>query len=383
MYPLQNVRVVRCGASLCVTSWMPWMPWMLWMLASCIDQPAPIDDPVSQVESEIVNGWDMAGTYPEFVSVNADGFACSAVLVAPRLALTAGHCHGTGMEIYRNGIAHIPVNRVVWWGDGSSGEDFALLELTQPVYIGRYPAIGTDLAVGNTVTQIGRIHGGQITDSGWGVTGRTVTRFSSNPDNFLVAGVAVEHGDSGGPNFIDGTHILVGVNSTVGSDETAQAWTNSYWASQISQVAQSWGYSVNVIHALRLQSVFDDRLLDDTGWSKSWGTVVQQWDFTGQANQMWYLTTGLNNDNWSGTEIRNLYSNLCLDVPSSSSSNGVKIQQWGCNATNAQSWNFAGNAVRSVATGKCLDVSDRNPNNGVQIQQWDCASQSNQAWRVW
>jgi hypothetical protein len=232
---------------------------------------------------------------------------------------------------------------------------------------------------------MGRIHGGQITDTGWGVTGRTVTSFSSNPDTFTLGGVAMEHGDSGGPNFIDGTHILVGVNSWIGSTETetGQAWTNANWANQISQAAQSWGYSVNVIHALRLQSVFDDRVLDDTSWSKSWGTIMQQWDFTGQVNQMWYLTTGLNNDNWSGTEIRNLHSNLCLDVPNSSSSNGVQIQQWGCNGTNAQSWSFGGGAVRSVASGKCLDVTGWNSNNGVQIQQWDCTSQSNQTWRVW
>ena len=374
MLLLPSVRVVRCGASLCVASWM---------LASCIDPSESIDEPVSEVESQIVNGWDMSGTYPEFVTLNIDQGACSAVLIAPQLALTAGHCHGTGMEIYRTGIAHIPVNRVAWWGDVSTGEDFALLELSQPVYIGRYPAIGTDLAVGNTITQIGRIHGGQITDTGWGVTGRTVTRFSSGPEDFLTSGVAIEHGDSGGPNFIDGTHILVGVNSGMGSDETGQAWTNAYWANQIAQTAQSWGYSGNGIHAQRLQSAFDSRVLDDTGWSKSWGTIIQQWDVTGQANQMWYLTTGLNNDNWNGTEIRNLHSNLCLDVPSSSSSNGVKIQQWDCNGTNAQSWSFTGNAVRNVASAKCLDVSDWNPTNGTQIQQWDCTWQSNQIWWVW
>lgn len=377
MNPLCSVGVVRCEASLCFAAWM------LWMLPSCIDPPTPGGDPESQIESEIVNGWNMTDSYPEFVGVNADGFVCSGVLLAPQLALTAAHCHGTGMEIYRTGIAHIPVNRVAWWGDGVSGEDFALLELTQPVYIGRYPTIGTDLSVDNTVTQMGRIHDFQITDTGWGITGRRVTRFSSNPDMFFVDGFALEHGDSGGPNFIDGTHILVGVNSAFASIETKQAWTNAHWAGVISQMAQSWGYSVNVIHALRLQSVFDDRVLDDTGWSKSWGTIMQQWDFTGQANQMWYLTTGLNNNNWSGTEIRNLHSNLCLDVPSASSSNGVKIQQWGCNGSNAQSWNLVGSAVRSVASGKCLDVSGWNPNNGTQIQQWDCTSQSNQMWRVW
>src|SRR5262249_52880974 len=158
MYQLQSVRVMGCATSLCLVSWM---------LASCVDRP-PGDEAEGQIESEIVNGTNMIGTYPEFVVLNSSVLGCSAVLLAPRIALTAGHCHGTGMTIFRDGIPPVPVNRYVWWGDGSSGEaDFMLVELTRPVNLKRYPVIGTDLAVGNTITQMGRIHGGEVTSTGW------------------------------------------------------------------------------------------------------------------------------------------------------------------------------------------------------------------------
>ncbi|HEV7935307.1 MAG TPA: beta-1,3-glucanase family protein [Actinomadura sp.] len=117
--------------------------------------------------------------------------------------------------------------------------------------------------------------------------------------------------------------------------------------------------------------------------------------------------------NWNGK---------CIDVPSANFSDGVPLQVWSCNGTNAQAWTFTGGAVRTqnnkcmdVAWGattngaviqiagcsgnaaqqfvlnsagdlvnpqanKCVDIKDWNPNDGAQLQLWDCAGTANQRW---
>src|SRR5262245_55101302 len=63
-------------------------------------------------------------------------------------------------------------------------------------------------------------------------------------------------------------------------------------------------------------------------------------------------------------------SNKCLDVNASSTSNGAKVQQWGCNGTAAQSFTIEdrGNGVyrvKNTNSGKCLDVTDGGTSNGT------------------
>lgn len=116
------------------------------------------------------------------------------------------------------------------------------------------------------------------------------------------------------------------------------------------------------------------------------------------------------------------YAGKCIDVPNSNGSDGVRLQIWDCNGTNAQNWTFPGDgtirafglcmdvAWGSTANGaaiqlahcsgnpaqqfvlsgagdlvnpqanKCVDVTDWNSANGAKLQQWECSGGANQKW---
>jgi hypothetical protein len=85
--------------------------------------------------------------------------------------------------------------------------------------------------------------------------------------------------------------------------------------------------------------------------------------------------------------IRSAQSGLCLDIPTSSTTNGVQLQQWQCNGTNAQRFDIisvGGGYFRiiNVNSRKALDVRDASQNNGAAIQQWDYYGTPQQLFRV-
>ena len=91
-------------------------------------------------------------------------------------------------------------------------------------------------------------------------------------------------------------------------------------------------------------------------------------------------------DFYSARQFRD--TGMCLDVQSSSTANGARIQQWACNGTNAQRWVFeprpeGGFAIRPRASNKCLDVENFGTNNGARVQQWDCYFTDNQRWNLY
>lgn len=97
------------------------------------------------------------------------------------------------------------------------------------------------------------------------------------------------------------------------------------------------------------------------------------------------------------TYFKAAHSGLCLDVENGSQSNGVKVQQWGCNNTGAQQWEIvyvgsgdkfngqAGNyyALININSDKCLEVRDWSTYNGAQVTQWDCHYGANQQWLLY
>ncbi|GAA4235655.1 streptogrisin C [Streptosporangium album] len=117
------------------------------------------------------------------------------------------------------------------------------------------------------------------------------------------------------------------------------------------------------------------------------------------------------------------WNNKCIDVPGSNFGDGVPLQMYTCNNTNAQRWTFTGGTLRTqnnkcmdVAWGsrdngaviqiatcsgnpaqqfalsgagdlvnpqanKCVDIKDWNGNDGARLQLWDCSGGANQKWR--
>ncbi|MFG3133198.1 ThuA domain-containing protein [Streptomyces tendae] len=70
----------------------------------------------------------------------------------------------------------------------------------------------------------------------------------------------------------------------------------------------------------------------------------------------------------------------CVDVNGQSSTNGAKVQLWGCNNGDNQKWTATGATLRSM--GKCLDVDAWGTANGTKVQLWDCHGGANQDWSV-
>jgi hypothetical protein len=81
------------------------------------------------------------------------------------------------------------------------------------------------------------------------------------------------------------------------------------------------------------------------------------------------------------------FSNSCVDVAGASMDNGAKIQQYGCNNSDAQRFRVAqgqgnGYALVNVKSGKCLDLAAVSQDDGAVIQQWDCGGGANQSFNV-
>ena len=72
-------------------------------------------------------------------------------------------------------------------------------------------------------------------------------------------------------------------------------------------------------------------------------------------------------------------SGRCLDVPNSSTTNGVQPIIWDCNGAANQRWALNGQTLQSL--GKCLD-SPTNATSGVKAQLWACSGAANQRWNV-
>lgn len=81
--------------------------------------------------------------------------------------------------------------------------------------------------------------------------------------------------------------------------------------------------------------------------------------------------------------LRNVQTNMCLDLASASNGNGVPIVQNPCSGTLTQQWSRQGplglvNYYQLVnrSNGKCLDAAM----NASHVQQWQCGNGNNQSW---
>lgn len=77
------------------------------------------------------------------------------------------------------------------------------------------------------------------------------------------------------------------------------------------------------------------------------------------------------------------HSQACVDISSSSKSNGAKVQQWGCNKTSAQMFRLVASnngsyLLQNTNSGKCLDVVNASKDNLANVHQWGCANLLNQ-----
>ncbi|MNC44547.1 Extracellular exo-alpha-L-arabinofuranosidase precursor [compost metagenome] len=82
-----------------------------------------------------------------------------------------------------------------------------------------------------------------------------------------------------------------------------------------------------------------------------------------------------------------MHSGKVLDVPSSSTTAGVQLQQWDDNGSNAQRWSIvdAGGGyykLISKVSGLAVDVSGSSAADGAVVQQWTDNGTDAQKWAL-
>jgi hypothetical protein len=205
-------------------------------------------------------GGSPASAFPESALVDLYqnnqliGF-CSGSVVAPRVVLTAGHC-GTasgadGWVItapFANGqqaIGTSSASRYQETGEAVNPNsiDLAVIFLDRDITLSTYPTIQqTQLPDGSQVVDLGRIQGGQPTNTFF--VSPTIQIFDASSSGFpfdYIASEVIESGDSGGPVIQLGTHNIVAVNSGAGGGTEVLARTDAAadWLAQ--QIAAGGG----------------------------------------------------------------------------------------------------------------------------------------------
>lgn len=117
--------------------------------------------------------------------------------------------------------------------------------------------------------------------------------------------------------------------------------------------------------------------------SLSGGVQLQQYDCNGTGAQSFKLKR--NSD--GSYKIVNTNSSLCVGVRRASMSDGAAVVQQSCKSTNAQKFNLSSNSdgsyvIKNKNSGKCVDISGASTASGAKIQQWTCNGGSNQSFRL-
>jgi len=117
------------------------------------------------------------------------------------------------------------------------------------------------------------------------------------------------------------------------------------------------------------------------------GTLIQQWDYVGSANQQWQLV-GIDN---TYDKIVSRLSGKVLDAGEGAAAtvNGTPIRLWDYQGSANQQWQLVpiGSGdykILSKLSGKALDVRGgaEAMGNGFEVQQWDYLGGANQQWQL-
>lgn len=213
------------------------VPFFLFACGSPIGLVGGEDEDWTDSGSEpIINPTGNATSYPEAALVNANFGYCSGAVIAPRVAMTAGHCVAGGNEWtvitpYAKDASGLPQSRSstsAWTDYVSMGNvvnpntpDVGLIffDSGDPFNLPAWPKIQmTQLANGTQAINVGRINNGSMSNSDLSV-GAPITLWAAMGFPYSYSSsLIIQPGDSGGPVFLPGgvPHTIAAVNSGAG-----------------------------------------------------------------------------------------------------------------------------------------------------------------------
>jgi hypothetical protein len=124
--------------------------------------------------------------------------------------------------------------------------------------------------------------------------------------------------------------------------------------------------------ATRIVGGQSGRCLDIPGSSTTNGVQTQLNDCSTAGNQAW---------TWTTARQLTAYGTKCLDASGQGTANGTAVVIWDCNGQANQQWNVNANGtITGVQSGLCLDANAAGTATGTRIILWACNSQANQQW---
>ena len=269
------------------------------------------------------------------------------------------------------------------------------------------------MSSGNNSGSTGSTSGGS-TSTGGGTTGGGTTGGGTS-------------GGSGSTINTSAWYNVINVNSGLCADVfewgTDLGTSFDQWDCGNSQSNQEWQFTPVGNGIYQVGSRFVAMSWNVTGGTGATATKVpiQLWSYSGSSNEQWKAVLLRTDSNGNGVyKFIAQNSGLCLDTPGASKSDGVQLDQFTCNGTNAQAFTLVltttatGNPtspnnpapgtpttptapappppptpnpslwynVVNVNSGSCLDVFNHGTALGTALDQWTCGSgQANQQWQ--
>ncbi|MDT4994416.1 MAG: streptogrisin [Actinoplanes sp.] len=289
--------------------------------------------------------------------------------------VSAGHCGGAGSPT----LGYNNVAQGTFAASQFPGNDFSWIRTngswTPQPWVNNYSggnvlvAGSTDAAIGSSVCRSGRTTGWRCGT----ILGRneTVVYSQGAVSGLSRSNACAEPGDSGG-SWISGNQAQ-GVTSG-GTGNCSSGGT--MWFQPVNEILGTYGLSLTTSGGggggNAILSNWNNKCVDVPNANFSDGVRLQMWGCNGTNAQKWTATGGqLVTSN-----------NKCMDVAGASTARGAAVQIVGCSGNAAQQWVLsAASDLINPQANKCLDIKDWNGNDGAVLQTWDCTGAAIQKWR--
>ncbi len=290
--------------------------------------------------------------------------------------VTAGHCGGVGTNTFANGVGQIAQGTVR--GSTFPGNDFAWVQtngswVSRP-WVNNYGG-GTANVAGSNEAAVNSSVCRSGSTTGWHcgtiqARGVTVNYSQGAVYNLTQTNACCEAGDSGG-SWLTGDQAQ-GVTSGGSGNCTSGGQT---FFQPLNPILSNYGLSLTTSGGSTggggIASRLNNRCIDVPNSNFSDGVQLQMWDCNGtNAQQLVFYSDGT---------LR--VGGKCVDVAWGSTASGAVIQIANCSGNPAQQFvmSGAGDLVNPQAN-KCVDIKDANANAGATLQIWDCSGAANQKW---